>query len=127
MARLLLIDDNEANRFTLSALLESEAFELAEASCLAEAHQLLATAAPFDLILLDRQLGDGLGLELIPFVRARLPACKIIVVSGDARGEDRAAAAADAYFRKGEDLDELFETIRSLLVTGHAARSAAGL
>jgi len=120
MTRVLLIDDNDANRLTLSALLESEAFDLTEASSLADARRLLATAAPFDLILLDRQLGDGLGLDLIPVIRAQLPGCKIIVVSGSGRGEDRGAATADGYFRKGEDLDELFERIRSLLLAGPA-------
>jgi two-component system response regulator RegA len=118
MARVLLIDDDDSNRLTLGALLESETFEITEASSLAAARKSLAAALPFDLILLDRQLRDGLGLELIPAVRAQLPGCKIIVVSGSGGvgDEDRAAAyAADGYFRKGEDLDELFEMIRTVL------------
>lgn len=116
MARVLVVDDNDANRLTLCALLESEAFQITEASSLADARQSLAAGAPFELVLLDRHLSDGLGFELIPLVRARLPECKVIVVSGNSTGEDRGAvAAADGYFRKGEDLDELFETIRALL------------
>jgi DNA-binding response OmpR family regulator len=113
-----LIDDDDSNRLTLGALLESETFEITEASSLAAARKSLAAALPFDLILLDRQLRDGLGLELIPAVRAQLPGCKIIVVSGSGGvgDEDRGAAyAADGYFRKGEDLDELFEMIRTVL------------
>jgi two-component system, response regulator RegA len=114
MARVLLIDDDESNRLTLGALLESEAFEIIEASSLAAARMSLATAPPLDLILLDRQLSDGLGFELIPAVRAQLPSCKIIVVSGSGSGDEE-RGAADGYFRKGEDLDELFEMIRTLL------------
>jgi DNA-binding response OmpR family regulator len=117
MARVLLIDDDDSNRLTLSALLELEAFEITEASSLTAARKSLAAGSPFDLILLDRQLSDGLGFELIPAVRAQLPSCKIIVVSGSGSGdEDRGPAdTADGYFRKGEDLDELFELIRTLL------------
>jgi CheY-like chemotaxis protein len=114
--RALLVDDNDANRLTLAALLEVEAFELTEASSLAQARQALASLPAFDLVLLDRHLGDGLGVELIPAVRAQLPSCKIIVVSGSGpQDEGLAAANADGYFRKGEDLDELFDTIRALL------------
>lgn len=115
MARVLLIDDDDSNRLTLAALLESEAFEIAEASSLATARKLLGMGPPFDLILLDRQLSDGLGLELIPAVRARLPSCKIIVVSGSGDEDRWTADIADGYFRKGEELDELFELIRRVL------------
>jgi two-component system response regulator RegA len=117
MARVLLIDDDDSNRLTLGALLESEAFEITEAASLAAARKSLAAAPPFDLVLLDRQLSDGLGFELIPALRAQLPSCKIIIVSGS--GSDEDGGAADGYFRKGEDLDELFEMIRTLL-TGPA-------
>jgi two-component system OmpR family response regulator len=117
-ARVLLIDDNDANRLTLAALLESEAFEITEASCLADARRSLAAAPGFDLILLDRHLGDGLGVELVPVVRAQLPSCKIIVVSGSGTCDESGAIdGADGYFRKGEDLDELFEKIHLLLRT----------
>jgi hypothetical protein len=56
-------------------------------------------------------------------VRAQLPNCKIIIVSGsDHRPSQQIAENADAFFRKGEDVDELFSTIHSLTATNHAAR-----
>jgi CheY-like chemotaxis protein len=116
MTRVLLIDDDDSNRLTLGALLESEGFEITEASSLATARESFAAGPRFDLMLLDRQLNDGLGFDLIPAVRARLPRCKIIVVSGSSGEADRGPAdTADGYFRKGDDLDELFEMIRTLL------------
>lgn len=114
--RVLLVDDNDANRLTLAALLEAEAFEITEASSLATARECLATAPAFELVLLDRHLSDGLGYDLIPVVRAQSPSCKIIVVSGSGQlSEGAASASADGYFRKGEDLDELFDEIHALL------------
>jgi CheY-like chemotaxis protein len=114
--RILLIDDNDANRVTLSALLETEDFVVTEASSMADARQVLTTASSFELILLDRHLPDGLGVELIPVIRARLPRAKIIVVSGSGNTrEGNAAEDTDAYFGKGEQLDELLDKIHALL------------
>jgi DNA-binding NarL/FixJ family response regulator len=114
-ARVLLLDDDEATRVTLAALLEDQ-FDVAEVSCLADARASLTTGTAFDLVLLDRQLGDGDGFDLIPLVRSQLPSCKIIVVSGsDKRGDGEPAAVADAYFGKGDDPDALFEKIHALL------------
>jgi two-component system sensor histidine kinase TorS len=114
--RVLLIDDNDANRLTLSALLAAEAFDVTEGACLADARKSLTEAAAFDLVLLDRHLSDGQGSELIPIVRERLPHCKVIIVSGSAQPDDAPAPdRADAYFGKGEDLEILFEKIQSVL------------
>ena len=116
--RVLLIDDNDANRLTLAALLESEGFEVTEGTCLTEARKSLAGAQVFDLVLLDRHLSDGLGPQLIPLIRAQLPSCKVIVVSGSGqRDENDASECADGYFGKGEDLEHLFEKIQTLLTT----------
>lgn len=114
-ARVLLLDDDEATRLTLAALLEEE-FDVAEVSCLAEARASLTTGTTFDLVLLDRHLGDGYGVDLIPLVRSQLPSCKIIVVSGsDKRDDGEPTAVADAYFGKGDDPDALFQKIHALL------------
>jgi|SRR4051812_32942504 DNA-binding response OmpR family regulator len=116
--RVLLLDDNDASRLTLAALLETDAFEVTEASSLSDARQSLAAAPVFDLALLDQHLGDGQGVDLIPMVRAQLPNCKIIIVSGsDHRPGPRATENADAFFRKGEDFDELLATIHALTAT----------
>ncbi len=115
-ARVLLVDDNDANRLTLSALLVSEGFQTTESSSLADARRSLAVASMFDLVLLDLHLNDGLGLELIPAVRAQLPSCKIIIVSGSGKDDGSGAFdSADGYFGKGEDLESLFEKIHTLL------------
>jgi two-component system OmpR family response regulator len=113
--RVLLLDDSDGTRLTLAALLEAEGFEVTEVSCLADARRSLEAAPAFDLALLDRHLGDGQGVDLIPVVRARLPRCRIIMISGSDRHHDGIVDNADASFRKGEDIDELFEQIRTLL------------
>jgi DNA-binding response OmpR family regulator len=122
--RVLLIDDNDASRFTLCALLESEAFEVIEGTCLSDARRSLAESPAFDLVLLDRHLSDGQGPALIPTVRVQLPDCKVIVVSGSDHDDVPGESPADAYFGKGEDLDVLFAKIQSLLAPMANAASA---
>lgn len=119
--RVLLLDDDDTTRLALAALLEAQAFLVVQASSVAEARQSLASAHVFDLALLDQHLGDGLQVDLIPALRAQLPHCKVIVVS-DQRPGQLTTEDADAFFRKGQDLDELFATIHSLL----AATPASG-
>lgn len=123
--RVLLLDDNDATRLTLAALLEEEGFTVTEAASLAEARRHLAEGAVFDLILLDRHLGDGRGTDLIPQVRAQLPGCSAIVVSGS---DDRHVAAlpesADASFNKGDDPSQLLEKMRAIMAGRRLERLA---
>lgn len=114
--RVLLLDDNDAARLTLAALFEEEGFSVTEVSSLTEARRSLAAGTEFDLVLLDRHLSDGQGTDLIPRLRAQLPRCRVIVVSGT---DDRRVAAlaepADAYFAKGDDPSRLLEEIHRLV------------
>ena len=113
MTRVLLIDDDDGNRLTLSALLEGEGFDVLEAGSFAEARKLLESPPPFALVLADQQLGDGLGSELLPLVRSRLPQAKTVLMSGSAR-EALSAATWDGSFAKGEDFAELLQLIHGL-------------
>jgi two-component system response regulator RegA len=115
--RVLLLDDNDATRLTLAALLEEEGFTITEASSLAEARRYLAEGAVFDLVLLDRQLEDGQGTDLIPQVRAQLPGCSAIVVSGSEDRHARGAVTeyADASFNKGDDPGQLLEKMHAIM------------
>ena len=76
MVRLLLIDDDDANRVTLSALLEEEGFSVDVASSLAEAGERIASGASYALILFDQNLGDRseerrVGKECLAVCRSR--------------------------------------------------------
>ncbi len=86
----LIVDDDDAFRASLAALLRQFGVEVAEAGSLAEARRVLASRPP-DFVLLDLELPDGRGLELK--LHADLPSdTPFAVVSGD--GSARAMQAA---------------------------------
>ena len=115
MTRLLLVDDDESNRFTLSALLEDEEYVVDLAASFAEAKQRLVSDPPlYDAVLLDHSLGDGFGLDLVPLIRRVLPGAKIIVMSGSA-GADRMGHEADAALPKGMHFPDFLSRLRAVV------------
>jgi len=109
--RILLIDDSEMVRLTTGAILE-ESYEVAEADSLAEARTQLAARA-FDVIILDQHLGDGLGTDLIPEIRRRLPQAKVVVMSGSAAPEE--LRGADMIWLKGEAPERMLALLAQTL------------
>jgi two-component system response regulator PilR (NtrC family) len=110
--KVFLVDDSTPARLTLGALLEDAGHEVIEADSLASARARLATAAPFDVALLDVRLGDGLGPELIPELRARLPKVLVVLLTGNAT--DVATGGADAVFEKAGDPEALIARLEAL-------------
>ncbi len=71
-----------------------------------------------DLVLLDRQLGDGDGATLITFIRKRRPNVPIIVLSARGTASDRIEGldlGADDYIPKPFVINELIARLRAVL------------
>ena len=86
-AQILVVDDEDAIRRTLTALLERRGYIVTAAANAEEALAWLIQHA-FDLVLLDLQLPGMNGLELARIVEQRQPSTKIVVLTGssDFRG-----------------------------------------
>ena len=106
-ARVLLADDDESTTITLSVLLEDAGYDVDIAASCAAARALLAREVRYANVLLDYHLGDGLGTDLIPEARKRLPGARIILMSGSG-GAHR---AADGCFVKGGRFDDLLRVL----------------
>jgi DNA-binding NarL/FixJ family response regulator len=115
--RVAVVDDHPIVRDGIVANLQdaSDIAVAGSAGSAAEALALVRRERP-DLVLLDLELPDRSGLELIPELKAALPELRIVVFSAYG-GEERVAAAlsrgADSYVLKGTPSDELLATIRS--------------
>ena len=79
-ARILAIDDDAAILDTYRAILAPQGFSLTPAATLEEGLRLAATR-PFDVCLLDRQIGYELGTEALPELLARAPRLRIIMAT----------------------------------------------
>jgi len=77
----LIVDDDAVFRLSLARYFAVHA-EVAQAASLKEAAEKIESEK-FDVVLLDKSLSDGSGLELVPKIREKLPHCVILMVSGD--------------------------------------------
>jgi PAS domain S-box-containing protein len=118
-ARILYVDDTEAQRYAVSRVLRRAGFEVDEASTGSQALQMSALGP--DLILLDINLPDLSGFEVCQQIKANPATAHTPVLQVSATlisAEARVAGlegGADAYLVQPLDPQELVATIRALL------------
>lgn len=128
MTRILLVDDHEVVRRGVRQML-AEAFagaEFGEAGALAPARELLARQ-PWDLVLLDVNLADGSGLELIERARALSPAPAVLVLSAYPEEEFAVRSlrlGASGYLTKSSLADEMVAAVHKVLRGGRYVSAA---
>lgn len=88
MARILVVDDEKDMRDMLCNLLSVSRHEIAEAENGSQALDLMSNET-YDLVLTDVVMPDIDGIELIMKIRERVPAQKIIAMSGGGGIEGR--------------------------------------
>ncbi len=81
MANLLVVEDDEVFSQLLSMHLEDLGHTPLVARDLAQARKLLSEITP-DLVLLDQQLPDGFGMDLLRKIKAEKDAPPVIMVTG---------------------------------------------
>ena len=115
--RILLIDDDEEARRSLSLLLETMGFTVEEARSGEEALEK-ASGGQFDVALVDIRLPDISGTELLRSLKERCPGIREIIVTGHPALENAIEAVnegADAYLVKPVDPQVLLAKITELV------------
>ncbi|MBL8786934.1 MAG: sigma-54-dependent Fis family transcriptional regulator [Deltaproteobacteria bacterium] len=79
--RVLILDDNDAIRVSVSVYLEDSGFETRVAANLAEAHRALDSES-FDAAIVDYMLPDGTAFELLQRLREAGSSLPVIVLTG---------------------------------------------
>jgi DNA-binding response OmpR family regulator len=123
--RILCVDDDLDTCQLMRIVLESEGYEVAFATSVAEGFSLVKNER-CDLILLDGLFDDGTGVELCRRIRAFDPDTPIVFCSGAVRQSDIAeamCAGAQEYIIKPIVIKELLQTITRLT---RAVKDSAG-
>jgi two-component system invasion response regulator UvrY len=133
MLEVLIVDDHPAIRAGVRNLLRNEASIRVAAEAETAAAALEQTAARnFDVVLLDLSLPDGNGLDLIPILRQRCPALRVIVFTNhDDAMPECIASGASGFLSKDAGADEIKEAIEAVAggrtyVSSRATRPANG-
>jgi CheY-like chemotaxis protein len=119
LAKVLLVDDDEMNRDSLSRLLRRRGFEVVIGVDGGEAVKLALEEAP-DLILMDVSLPDIDGWEATRQIRERAEtrSVPIIALTAHAQAADRErafSAGCDDFDTKPIDLDSLLPRMNALI------------
>jgi two-component system response regulator PilR (NtrC family) len=113
--RILVVDDEPDLRTLYELTLLREGFRVQAAGTVSEARQCLEEG-PFDVVITDMRLPDGLGLELLQLVRAnnRSERCIVITAYGSAdNAVECLKAGAFDYLTKPVDLKQFRTVIAS--------------
>jgi DNA-binding NtrC family response regulator len=113
--KVLIVDDEQLIRFSLTEALRSWGYSSVEAGTVASALTAFEAEQPA-ATLLDVNLPDGSGLDLLREIKRRQPESVVIMITGNVLVEDTIAAlrgGAYDFVSKPINLDELQITLRN--------------
>ncbi len=114
-AHIIIIDDDRNIRLLYQHELSCEGYQVETASSAAEAIKK-TTAEPFSLAVLDIEMPDMSGLELLGKLRELRPNMPVILNSAySTYKSDFKSWLADAYVVKSSDIEPLKQTIKEML------------
>ena len=113
---ILIIDDDKRLRELLKDYLTEKNLEIYQSQDYNEAKEILSIAI-FDLIILDRMMPSGDGIELIEFIKnlSNTPVIMLTAMGDDKDKIDGLKTGADDYLSKPFEPEELFLRIEKLL------------
>lgn len=80
--RVLILDDESTLRTALFRLLDRKGYQVVTAQRLDEARTFMTPDKPFDIAIIDMNLPDGNGLDLISEIKGISPNTQVIVLTG---------------------------------------------
>jgi DNA-binding response OmpR family regulator len=116
---VLLVEDDQAVREVLAVALEEAGMRVEQVGSRAEALRIASRVRP-DLVVLDRQLPDGDGWQVVDELRRRTGAADAIVIAmtahvGLTTAERALIAGCEAFFEKPCEPARVIERAKELL------------
>lgn len=121
--KVLLVDDHPLILSALQTIIRGlgEDTQVVTAASARQARETLQADAEFDLVLLDLQLGDADGFEVLSGLRESYPALPVVVVSASDRASDVIRSidlGAMGFVPKRASNETLFEALRLVMSGG---------
>jgi DNA-binding NtrC family response regulator len=118
-ASVLLVDDEALIRWALSERFSQAGYEVREAGDGTSALAYFREGEPrIDLVVLDVQLPDANGIDLLKQIQRLCPSCRVILMTAfgttDILQDARDNGAYD-LLRKPFDIDHMFDTVQRAL------------
>lgn len=124
-AKILVVDDDENIRKTLTAILKNEGYIVDAAQNGNEAIKKTEASA-YNVALIDIRLPDMEGIALLAKLKDAVPKTRKIIITGYPtlkNAIDAVNKKADAYLMKPVDIDKLLETIHEQLKLQEAEKT----
>ncbi len=116
--KILIVDDESALRTSLFRLLDRKGYQVITANCKKEAEIFCQAQQGIDLALVDLNLPDGNGYDLVNYLRTLSPATKVMIITGfgtiDTAVKATRAGVVD-YLTKPFDIEQLVANIETSL------------
>ena len=82
LKNILVVDDEPSLRISIKKLLENKNYKIISTTGIKETHQL-HPSIPFDLAIVDLNLNDGKGTDLISSLKKRQAQLQSILITGE--------------------------------------------
>src|ERR1044072_3094680 len=125
--QILVVDDDQMIRWTLREALQSWGFDTNEASSAAEAVKQFQAELPA-AVLLDIDLPDGSGLDVLREIKREHPDAIAIMITGNVQIDNTISAlrgGAYDFIAKPLNLEEIRVTLRNAIETRQLRREVA--
>jgi len=125
--QILVVDDDQAIRWSLREALQSWGFAAIEAGSVAEALTTFNAELPA-AVLLDIDLPDGSGLDVLREIKRDHPDAIVVMITGNVQVDNTISAlrgGAYDFIGKPISLEELRITIRNAIEARHLRREVA--
>src|SRR5204862_5478476 len=127
--RILIIDDERPILITLEALLQRHGYQVDTAPTASQGLKLLKTKSP-SLVLLDLQLPDAEGLEMLDRIKSELPDMHVIILTAHDslhNASESIKRGAYHFISKPYAPEELLSVVQKALETQFLLREAEEL
>lgn len=116
--RILIVDDESTLRTALFRMLDRKGLSVITANKIEEAKLLSQGDQQLDLALVDMNLPDGDGIELMSYLKTIHPTCEVIILTGHGTIENAVRATQKGAFHfitKPFNMDELISLVDKAL------------